>query len=61
MFLTSEGALLALALAGLVTGLLGAWMLLRPGARKPETPPREIARPGQVRRQVMPVERSPRV
>jgi hypothetical protein len=35
MFLTNEGALLALTLAALVCGLLGAWAVLQLALRKP--------------------------
>ena len=34
MFLTGEGAMLALALAALVCGMVGAWALLRVGVRR---------------------------
>ncbi len=63
MFLTSEGAMLALALAGLVCGLLGAWILLRSVTRQVDTEQasRPIVRASQVRRRVAPTERSPRV
>ena len=57
MFLTEEGVLLAVALAGLVGGLVAAWALLCLGVRKSGSPRRRDAgKPGAVRRVVVPTE-----
>ncbi|HKI35417.1 MAG TPA: hypothetical protein VKA46_26395 [Gemmataceae bacterium] len=63
MFLTGEGALLALALALLVCGLLGGWALLRLGVRKPGAgkAPRDTGKVGNVRRVVVPVGTTPKL
>jgi hypothetical protein len=62
MFLTGEGALLAVALAALVCGLLGAWTLLRVGVRRPddERASGQVGMAGSVRRVVVPAEAAPK-
>jgi hypothetical protein len=62
MFLTGEGALLAVALAGLVVGLLGAWAVLRVAVKRPETKaPAKGSKPGELRRVIVPEGTAPKV
>jgi hypothetical protein len=58
MFLTGEGALLALALAAVVSGLVGVWALLCLGGRRSRT---KSPRPGQIRRIIVPPKATRRV
>jgi hypothetical protein len=58
MILTAEGALLAVALAALVGGLVGAWALLRLGVSRPR---RARGKPGAVRRVIVPAGATPKV
>jgi hypothetical protein len=58
MILTGEGALLAVALAALVGGLVGAWALLRVGVRRPR---RGASKLGAVRRVIVPAGAAPKV
>jgi hypothetical protein len=63
MFLTGEGALLAVALAALVGGLLGAAALLRLALRRSDAgaAPRNVGRAGNVRRVTVPTGTAPKV
>jgi hypothetical protein len=62
MFLTGEGALVAVALAVMVCGLIGAWSLLCLAARWLRgAVPRNLGEPGQVRRVIVPAGTTPRV
>jgi hypothetical protein len=62
MFLTSEGALLAVALATLAGGLIAAWALLCLSVRRPDSAPRrKVSKPGQARRVVVPAGTAPKV
>jgi hypothetical protein len=63
MFLTGDGALLAVTLAALVGGLVGAWALLRVAARRPGTGAvrRDPTKAGTVRRVIVPTGSTPKV
>jgi hypothetical protein len=62
MFLTGEGALLAVTLAALVAGIVGAWALLCLGLRKPGSAKRsDLGKPGAVRRVAVPKDKAPKV
>ncbi len=63
MFLTGEGALLAVALTALVCGTIGAWAVLRWGVRQRGVPParREVRKAAAVRRAILPAEIAPKV
>jgi hypothetical protein len=63
MFLTGEGALLAVAGAALVCGLLAGWALLRVGVRKANAgaAPLHAGKVGSVRRAVIPTGTKPKV
>ena len=63
MILTGDGALLAVTLAALVGGLVGAWALLRVGVRRPRarTSQRDAAKAGTVRRVIVPRGTTPKV
>jgi hypothetical protein len=58
MILTGEGALLAVALAALVGGVVGAWALLLAGLRRPR---RGRGKPRVVRRVIVPAGAAPKV
>jgi hypothetical protein len=63
MYLTGEGALLAVALTGLVLGLTCAWALLRVGVARPKAEPtrQAVSEPGGVRLVVVPRGAAPKV
>jgi hypothetical protein len=63
MFLTGEGALLAVGLAALVCGLVGAWALLGLALRKPHNRAarRHVGEAAEVRRAMVPAETNPKV
>ena len=59
MFLTGEGALLAIGLAALVCGMLGTWAVLRWTA--PKTAPRRAGKTATVPRAIAPANTSAKV
>jgi hypothetical protein len=64
MFLTGEGALLAVALGSLVLGMVGTWALLRMALRKPRAgaaPRSVVGKVGNVRRVTIPAEGASKV
>lgn len=63
MILTGDGALLAIALAALVGGLVFAWALWRVAVRRSRTsvPGRRHGKAGPVRRVIVPAGSTPRV
>jgi hypothetical protein len=61
MILTGDGALLAVALAALVGGLVAARALLRVRRPGPSKARRDPARPGVVRRVIVPAGKTPSV
>jgi hypothetical protein len=61
MFLTSEGALLAIGLVALVCGMLGTWAVLRWTASGVKDPKPMTRGAGNVRRAIGPVGGAPKV
>jgi len=64
MFLTGEGALLAVSLAAVVCAVLSAWVLLRAAAPKPQKPKPAGSRAGNagnVRRVIVPAGTAPKM